>query len=300
MKRIARPSPRAHALAAASLLAFAPAWAAYDCNVSATSVGVLYTTNPINQDANGTVILTCTRASGDANTLTYRIKADNGLNANGTQRRVRRGTSANYLSYFLRRGTTVGGAATCGNSTNWAAPATGTTNVITGTLSFGTALTATATWGYCVRIRGNQGNPTAGSYTDVVQVFAQYPNNNAGALSPSASLGYTAGATNQCVFNTFPTTMLFNYTSFSATPQVLSQAFDLRCSNSLPWSLSLTPASGTLLGLNYTLGLSPASGTGTGADQAVTLTGTLPANQAGTCANATCSATQAHVVTITY
>ncbi|MBX3589209.1 MAG: spore coat protein U domain-containing protein [Ramlibacter sp.] len=282
------------------LLAGAPAWAAYDCNVSVTSVGVLYTTSPVNQDANGTVTLTCTRASGDANSLTYRIKADNGLNPNGTQRRVRRGATANRLDYFLRRGTAVGGAASCGNSSNWAAPVNGNGSVMRDTLAFGASLTASATWGYCIRVRGNQGSPTAGSYTDTVQVFAQYPGTNAGALTSSASLNYTVGVSNQCVFNTFPNSLVFNYTSFSATPQVASQAFDLRCSNSLPWSLAVSPASNTLLGLAYTLGLSPASGTGTGNDQTITLTGTLPGNQSGSCASATCSASQPHVVTVTY
>ncbi|MBX3656819.1 MAG: spore coat protein U domain-containing protein [Ramlibacter sp.] len=294
-------SPRLRlALLAPALLAGAPAWAAYDCNVSVTSVGVLYTTSPVNQDANGTVTLTCTRASGDANSLTYRIKADNGLNPNGTQRRVRRGTSGNRLDYFLRRGTTVGGAASCGNNTNWSAPTSGNSQVIRDTLSFGTALTASVTWGYCIRVRGNQGSPTAGSYTDTVQVFAQYPGTNAGALTSPASLNYTVGVSNQCVFSSFPTNMVFSYTSFSATPQVASQSFNLRCSNSLPWSLAVSPASTTLLGLGYTLGLSPASGTGTGADESITITGTLPAGQAGTCAAATCSGSQAHVITITY
>jgi len=277
-----------------------PASAAYSCNVSANSVGVLYTTSPVNQDANGTVTLTCTRTAGDANTLTYRIKADTGLNANGNQRRVRRGATNNRLNYSLRRGTAVGGAASCGNNTNWLAPANGNNNVMRGTLNFGAALVASATWGYCVRMRGNQGSPTGGDYTDTVQVFAQYPGTNAGALTSSASLNYSVGVGNRCVFNTTPTTLVFSYTSFSAAPQVALQTFDLRCNNALPWSLEVTPASGTLLGLDYSLDLTPQAGMGTGADQAVTLTGTMPADQSGTCATAACSATQAHSLVVTY
>lgn len=277
-----------------------PAWAAYSCNVAVNSVGVLYTTNPVNQDANGTVMLTCTRTAGDANSLTYRIKADNGVNANGNQRRVRRGATNNRLNYFLRRGTAVGGAAACGNNSNWSAPANGNNNVMRGTLNFGTALVASATWGYCIRMRGNQGNPTGGDYTDVVQVFAQYPGTNAGALTSSVSLNYSVGVGNSCVFNTTPGALVFNYTSFSATPQIALQTIELRCNNALPWSLAVAPDTGTLLGLDYSLDLTPDAGMGTGADQAVTLTGTLPADQAGTCASATCSASQAHSVIITY
>lgn len=278
----------------------APASAAYSCNVSANSVGVLYTTSPVNQDANGTVTLTCTRTAADANALTYRIKADTGLNANANQRRVRRGATNNRLNYSLRRGTAAGGAASCGNNTNWLAPANGNTNVMRGTLNFGVGLVASVTWGYCVRMRGNQGNPTGGDYTDTVQVFAQYPGTNAGALTSSVSLNYSVGVGNRCVFNTTPTTLVFNYTSFSATPQVALQSFELRCNNALPWSLDVDPDTGSLLGLDYALDLSPESGTGTGSDQSVTLTGTLAADQAGTCATATCSATQAHSLTITY
>ncbi len=275
------------------------AWAAYSCNVTVNSVGALYVQGS-NIDTTGTAILTCSRdVATDANTLTYRLKADNGLNNNGN-RRVRLGATANYLTYTITRGTAVGGAAACANTSNWSAPATGTTNVITGTLNFGAAATASATWGFCIRVRGNQGAPTAGLYTDTLQVTGQYPNNNAGALTSSESLNYQVGVTNQCVFNLTPHPIVFNYTSFSPTAQTASQNFEVRCSNSLPWSVSIPSASGTLLGLNYTLVPSPASGTGTGADQVVTVTGTIAAGQAGTCSTAICSGTNAHTILISY
>jgi hypothetical protein len=284
------------------------ALAGFSCNVSTTSVGVLYTN--ANVDTNGTVTLNCSRDPlTDPESLTYRIKAADGNNsfAAPPSRRVRLGATANVLRYILRRGT-LGGGATCGApnvGTNWRAPATGTTNVIQGTLSFAIGASfASATWGYCVRVRGAAGGnpaaPTAGIYTDDFLVTAQYPNSDAGTLSPSVPATYTVGVNNQCVFNTFPTGMSFNYTSFSPTAQVQTRPFDLRCSNALPWSLAVSPASNVLVGLNYSIAASPASGTGTGADQVITLTGTIPAGQAGTCATAGCSATQAHVVTITY
>lgn len=271
---------------------------AYSCNVSVTSTGVLYTGS--NVDSNGTATLNCTRSGAEANTLTYRIKADNGLNVTGTQRRVRRDATTSYQNYFLRRGTAVGGSATCGNTTTWQAPLTGTTNVITGTLSFGASLTASAIWGYCVRIGSTSPSPAAGIYTDTVQVFAQFPNSDAGTLTASALLNYTVGVTNQCVFNSFPTAINFNYTSFSTTAQTASQTFNLRCSNALPWSIAVSPANNTLLGLNYNLALSPTSGTGSGLNQLVTLTGTVPAGQAGTCSTAICTGSFVHTVTITY
>ncbi|HYF43406.1 MAG TPA: spore coat protein U domain-containing protein [Ramlibacter sp.] len=286
--------------ALAGLLA-APAHAAYSCSLTTNSVGVLYVSGGGNIDANGTVILTCTRdVATDANSLTYRIKADNGLNWSGADRRVRLGATANRLTYYLRRGTAAGGAATCGNSSTWSAPATGTTNVITGTLSFGAAATASVTWGFCVRVRGNQGAPTAGLYTDGVQVTAQYPNSDFGTLTLSETLNYQVGVTNQCVFNMTPHPIVFNYTSFSPTAQTASQTFEVRCSNALPWTVNIPSANGTLLGLNYTLAPSPTSGTGTGADQTVTVTGTIAAGQAGTCSAATCTGSNSHTIEISY
>ncbi len=283
---------------AVTALSSQQAWAVYSCSVTASSTGVLYIA-PTPQDSQGVATLTCTRASGDATTLTYRLKASNGLNVTGTQRRVRLGATTNYLNYSIRQ------LATCNNASNWYAPATGTTNVATGTLNFGAALSQSVNFSYCIRTRvgggGNAAAPTAGVYTDTVNIFGQFPNSDAGALTAVAPITYNVGVTNQCVLNSFPTRMVFNYTSFSATPQVVAQSFNLRCSNTLPWTATVSPAAATVLGLNYTVAVSPAVTTnGTGANQPVTLTATMPANQSGTCNTGTCTGTQAHTVTITY
>lgn len=285
-----------------SLLVMSPlSHAAYSCTVTATSAGALYET-PTPRDVTGSATLTCTRSSGDANSLTYRLKADDGLNANATTapyRRVRLPSTSNYLYYALRRG------ATCNNNTNWRAPTTGTTDVETGTLNFGAALTASATLSYCIRVRVNAGNnpasPTAGVYSDTFNVFAQYPNGDAGALSANAPVVMTVGVNNQCVFNTYPGNLSFNYTAFSATAQTSTTSFMLRCSSGLPWTISVNPSPAVLQGLQYTITPSPASGSGNGnTGQSVTLTGSMPAGQAGTCNGPTCSSTQAHTVFITY
>lgn len=284
------------------LLVISPrAQAFYSCTVKATSSGLIYQT-PTPRDVTGSAILTCTRSSGDANSLTYRLKADDGLNANTTTapyRRVRLGSTSNYLYYSLSSG------ATCNNNTNWRAPTTGTTTVETGTLNFGAALTQSATLSYCIRVRvnvgGNPPSPAAGVYSDTFNVFAQYPNSNAGALSANAPVVMTVGVNNQCVFNTYPGNLAFNYTAFSATAQTASTSFMLRCSSGLPWSISVSPNPAVLQGLRYTITPSPASGSGNGnTGQAVTLTGSMPAGQAGTCSGPTCSGSQPHTVLITY
>lgn len=275
-------------------------WAVYSCTVTATSVGAIYIQGS-NSDISGSVVLNCSRSASDANILSYRIKAGAGLQPSGSQRQVQLGATANRLNYLLSRGTTAGGSATCRNTSNWEAPTIGTRNVITGTLNFGTSLAATVTWGFCIRVRGTQGMPTAGIYTDTIDVFAQYPNSDAGALTPTSMLNYTLGVNNQCVFNSFPGALTLTYVAFSTTAQTASTTFSLRCSNGLPWSVSVSPANTTLLGLKYDITASPASGIGNGnIGQVINLQGIIQAGQAGTCPVSTCSQAQIHTITIDY
>lgn len=291
---------RLAALGAALACGSPLALAAYSCTVNASSVGLLYVT-PTPADVTGSATLTCTRAASDSSSLSYRLKADDGLNATGTApyRRVRLGSTGNRLYYSLRR------SSGCNNNTDWRAPNTGTSNVLTGTLSFGAALMASINVPYCIRVRvnagGNPAAPAAGVYTDTFNLFAQYPNSDAGALSPDAPVDMTVGVSNQCVFNTYPGNLSFNYTAFSTTAQTASTSFLLRCSTSLPWSITVSPATSTLLGLRYQIAPSPSSGSGNGnTGQAVTLTGTMQAGQAGTCAAPSCTGSQSHTVFINY
>lgn len=287
--------------AACLLLASGTAHAAYSCSLSITDTGVIYAQGGGNRiDATGTLTITCNRdVAADANTLSYRIGADNGANYSNPDRRVRLGATGNYLVYSLTRGAAVGGAATCADASNWGQIIV-SANVMSGTLNFGAAASASANWGFCLRVRGNQGNPAAGTYTDALNVYAQYPNTLFGAVTPAATLNYSIGARNVCVLNSFPNDMAFSYNSFQAAAQVLTQTIGVACSNALPWSVAIAPTGGTLLGLNYTLTRAPASGTGNGATQNIVITGTIAAGQQGSCSTSTCSASQAHTLTISY
>lgn len=128
------------------------------------------------------------------------------------------------------------------------------------------------------------------------------PSKELGALTEVGVTGaLTVGVSNQCVFNTYPGNLSFNYTAFSATTQTSTTSFMLRCSSGLPWTISVSPNPAVLQGLRYTITPSPASGSGNGnTGQAVTLTGSMQAGQAGTCTGLTCAGTQAHTVFITY
>lgn len=297
MTRAGLPTLLLRFVVAAALVVFgAPSHAAYSCSVTATPISALITMNWLlttSQDVTGSATVTCTRASSDANTLGFWLKATDGLNSDGSSpyRRVRRGSASSYMDYYLRR------EATCANSTNWRA--TDAANAHTGSMSFGSSLVASVAVPYCVRFPTAY-FPTAGHYTDTFEIYVQYPGNNAGAISPSASVPVTAGLGEQCVFHTYPGNMVFNYTAFSATTQTASTSFMLRCNSSTPWSISVSPAIATLLGLRYQVSASPTSGSGNNSGQAVTLTGTMQAGQAGTCTTGVCNATQSHTVTIEY
>lgn len=277
------------------------AQAAYSCTVTASSSSLVFDASFLymsTQTMTDSATLTCTRAFSDANTLSYRLKATDGLYSDGQQpyRRLRIGSTTAYLDYALQRGASCSNA----NTSNWRAPTTGTSNVETGTLSFGSSLVASTTMSYCIRIPAML-FPTAGQYTDTFEIFAQYPDSNTGALSPSALVSFNAGVGEQCVFHTYPGSLVFNYSAFTQTPQTASTAFVLRCNSGLAWSVGVSPATAVLSGLRYQIGASPASGTGNGnIGQTVTLTGTMQAGQAGTCTGSTCSNTQQHTLTITY
>jgi hypothetical protein len=111
----------------------------------------------------------------------------------------------------------------------------------------------------------------------------------------------TVNLTSACTM-TAPSPVAFTYTSFQVTAATSTGgAFNVSCTNTLPYTVALTGASTSVIGLTYALALSAASGTGNGAAQAFAINGTMAAGQSGTCATATCAGTDAtHTVTVTY
>jgi spore coat protein U-like protein len=96
----------------------------------------------------------------------------------------------------------------------------------------------------------------------------------------------------------------FSYTSFQGGASTATNGgFTVTCTNSLPYTFGLQTGTGAAtppgastitvtdnaVNLQYTLSTSAAGGTGSGAAQSFNVTGTMGANQAGTCATASCS-----------
>ena len=133
----------------------------------------------------------------------------------------------------------------------------------------------------------------------VASMFAAIPAAHAGTAT--GNFNVTVNLTSKCEIASAPTDVAFTYTSFQvAAATATGGAFAVRCTNTLPYTLSLDAAAGTVSGLNYTLSLSAASATGNGANQAFNVNGGMVAGQAGTCATGTCSGTDARVLTVTY
>lgn len=124
------------------------------------------------------------------------------------------------------------------------------------------------------------------------------------AATVTGGFNVTVTLTPACTV-TAPSNVVFTYTSFQvAVANSTGGAFTLSCSTNLPYALTLDNPlpSNTVIGLVYALTL-PANGNGTGAGQALTITGTMAGGQGGTCAGpsgSTCPGTQARVLTVTY
>lgn len=268
-----------------SALALAPlAHAAYNCSVSSSGFSVAY--DPGSGSTNITVAsftINCTRALSDANTMNWANAANNGLHASGNQNRAQLGTQR--INYDLYRNST------CGQQ--WRNNAA---NDINGTLNFGGSLSASLTVSYWACIPAGQTGLAAGTYTDTVTMTLTYGPAN---FTTTGSFPVNIATPATCSLSTAPGNVVFNYVGFGAAANA-STTFGVRCTSFLPYTMALDATSGTLLGVNYTLALSASSATGTGSPQTYTISGNIVAGQAGTCATASCSASQARRLTVTY
>ncbi|MFC5520715.1 spore coat protein U domain-containing protein [Polaromonas jejuensis] len=292
-------------VAAALLCSWAlQANAAITCTLTATSVNLNYVNGQgSDATASGTITVNCTRLSTDPNTQTYWVGVNRG--SAGALRVFRHGggaTSPDRLNVSVLRNS---------DGNNWTTVGSGRAN---GTLSFGGALSASAPLTYDFLVAAGQSSKTAGIYDEIFTANLQLT--TAGANVATAIFAPTVSITAACFVgqvasgNTAPgaispSTLTLAYTSFAPTNQTATMNFTVDCTRNTTYTLALSLTSGTLLGLNYTLALSPSGGppaiVGSGLAQPYTVTGTIAAGQAGTCATGTCTATKTGVtLTVTY
>lgn len=132
----------------------------------------------------------------------------------------------------------------------------------------------------------------------------------AGAATTTGNFDVNITLTSACQY-TKTSDVFFTYTSFQTTAaaQTTAGGFTVRCTNTLPYTLALDAAGSytdQATNLAYTLALSAPGGTGNGAAQAYAVTGSIAANQGGTCTTAggicvnTASTNKQRTLTITY
>lgn len=124
----------------------------------------------------------------------------------------------------------------------------------------------------------------------------------AAAATATATFNVTATLTSVCTVST-PSAVAFTYTSFQAGPATATGgAFSVTCTGNLPYSLAVSAASGTVIGLAYTLTVPTGTQTGSGLAQNYTIGGSMTAGQAGTCATSAtpCTGSNTHTLTVTY
>ena len=126
----------------------------------------------------------------------------------------------------------------------------------------------------------------------------------------SAAFNVQVTLNSGCRFNTGPGNVTLNYTAFQASVAAASTTMQVQCTSELPYQVSFSStdpsqrtAQGNLNGLSYTISMpAPPTGghKGTGASVSHTVDVSIPAGQSGSCASASCQASQAHTVYIVY
>jgi spore coat protein U-like protein len=248
------------------------------------------------------VTVTCVKAGGGAGlTINYTVTPNNGLNASGAQNRAALG--GQFINYDIY------------TATSCAVPWSGTGSIV---MPAGGGATRTQTLTYYGCVPASQpGLPAAGTYNDTVSLQLAVSTGGVtitGTNPRTFQANITVNAT--CVMATpqgvaqFPGTIAFGtYTAFQVSAKTANTTFITTCTNLTPYTLSLDAASGVVSGLNYSLLLNTsASGgihpfgpvPGTGSAQTYYINGTMPANQAGSCAGASCAGSNVHTLTVTY
>ncbi|MDB5779810.1 MAG: Spore coat [Polaromonas sp.] len=279
--------------ALALLICSAASHATIACNIFATGVTGIYNRSS-NLNLTGSIMVNCTRATGDPTSQVLYIGIDQGEDPAG--RDMTRQTGTERLRYFIYRNSASGPQWT---TSAGRAPGAGGNGGLQFTLNFGAGTSASANYPYYFQVRSNITRPV-GIYDDVLlTAFLRLDSRN-GALIANGDFTANVSILSQCYLSSPPLPLALNYVSFSPTAQSASTPFGVSCTLSTPYTMALDDTSGTLLGLNYTLALSSTTATGTGFGQSHSVTGTIAANQAGTCAMGTCTTSQSRTVTISY
>jgi Spore Coat Protein U domain len=149
----------------------------------------------------------------------------------------------------------------------------------------------------------------AGAYADTVTLQVYTNTGNVAVAGATTALGVAIAVPALCSMGTPPGNLAFGYTAFGGSDFQFTP-FTAKCNQLLGYTLSVSPAFGTVAGLNYQLGLAstagsatnlgPASLTDTGAasgSKNYVVNGGMAGGQAG---DKTLPVSQSHILTIAY
>lgn len=268
---------------------------AVTCNVTATSVplSTLYATGTATE-VTGTISVTCTKQTGDpAGKPDIYIGINQGAPPAGRTMTRQNGTQTlTYEIYHKNYGSGIW------NEASGIKPPSNNDGGVVYKMD-NTTVAQNFPLPYYLRIPTPQTFAPAGIYDDLAVSVTVRLSTDTGAILAATSFGVSANIQHSCYFSSAPAPLSMNYTSFTSTPATGNAAFQLSCTYNSPYTLTIgPPVTGTLLGLNYSLALSAPSGTGTGGPQSFSVNGTVASGQSGTCATSSCSASQAHTITV--
>jgi spore coat protein U-like protein len=230
--------------------------------------------------------ITCNRElSGDDSSVNFDVSVNNGNDPAGTANRAALAVNGPYVFYEPYKDSCL---------TPWE----GSEKQYPGLMDWGNALglksQTVSFWG-CIKTA--QAGMPAGTYSDSLLLTVDYGKSPKRTITGSAPVTIYAPA--YCTMSMPAGDMVFTYVAFGPQ-QTPTKTFTATCTNTMPYTLAVSPSSAVVVGLNYSVALNASSAIGTGFPQTFTITGTMAAGQAGECPTSTCSGTQIHTVTVTY
>ena len=237
----------------------------------------------------GTIKFNCTRsAAGDPTTVI--IQNDLGIHTSGGIPRARSG--GKYIQYNNYQDSAC--------SSLWGNTIASAISVTLLPVTTPQPLNASF-WG-CITLAG-QAVP-AGTYTDTV-TMGVYTTGGIG-ISPLSTYPVSILNPATCNITSVANVDFGTYVALRNTALVSPTAdVVMNCTTNMPYSMALDATNGLIaaVGLNYSLATSWVAGSqlrGSGPGQTFTMTGTLPANQAGTCSTGSCSGSDTRTLTVTF
>lgn len=123
-------------------------------------------------------------------------------------------------------------------------------------------------------------------------------------VATSINMVYRVNVLGGCRISQNPSDLALVYSAFSATDNSASTTLGLTCNPDLPWAAALnaTQSPASSIGLTYRLALSANRGAGSGVQQGIGITATIPRGLAGVCTSSQCSeaAPTRYTLTISY